>query len=956
MSGISTGTGLFSGIDTQSIIEQLLAVEARPRLLMQRRAATLQLQQSAILDINSRLNALKSAASAFRTGFTFRQKSATSSDSDVLSATASSTAQIGSYQFLVDRLVTSQQLLTDGFADSDISGIGIDQLTFESADARLDRDMELAELNGGDGVSRGKVVITQGTASATIDLTKAVTVSDVLNAINAATGVSVTATVSDAGIVLESDSAFTVSNAVGYDTATDLGIAGASADVGGTQTIQSGDLYVLGAGTSLSSLNDGNGVHMTDTIGQNRYDFTITLDDGVNPPTQVNVNVGDVYDAEANKLEGRATTVGKVISRINAALSAAGVTDLAAAIGADGARIDFSNATGMDLTIAEHDGTTARDLGILIESPTAASTVSGRRVIADLNGTLAHTLNGGQGVSGDGQLSITARDGTVLTIDLTGAETVREILDAIESASGNNGKIVASLNNAGSGLSIADTTGGVLNLIVTGDAADALGIATDPAGVEEDSVRGLSAQHAYVTEALLLEDFNAGKGVGTGEFTITDGNGRARTINIGSDTKNIFQLVSEINKQLKNGNLNAQVRINDRGDGLIVEEKDGQPEATGKIRVKDESGAVARNLGISGEAAGTGDENVIDGSLEHTVELELTDTLADVARKINEEGVGVSATVFNDGSAAAPFRLSLTSTSSGRAGRFVLDTHGFDLGADTIEAGEDARVFYGSSDPARAVLLTSSSNTLDRVLTGVTIDLKSVSTEPVTVAVSRDTAKMETQIDAFVKAFNTVIERIDHQSRFIEETSERGPLLGDSTAQQLRARLYSVVQSEGIGLSGSFRNLTQIGITVGEGGALTLDRDRLREAMEQDFDAVADLFTKRTLVAKDEFVEIDDGIFVRNTDDEDHFSELGVAGLIEELAKDYTDVVDGLLTTRNQSINTQIEQQQDRIEAFTARLDNRRLILERQFLAMEQAIALLSTQQGALSGIAPLTG
>ena len=79
MSGISSSVGLFSGIDTQSLISQLLAVESRPKTVIQRRVAQLQSQQAAYLDLNSRLSALKSAAQKFRIGRVFDSARAVSS-------------------------------------------------------------------------------------------------------------------------------------------------------------------------------------------------------------------------------------------------------------------------------------------------------------------------------------------------------------------------------------------------------------------------------------------------------------------------------------------------------------------------------------------------------------------------------------------------------------------------------------------------------------------------------------------------------------------------------------------------------------------------------------------------------------------------------------------------------------------------------------------------------------
>jgi flagellar capping protein FliD len=96
----------------------------------------------------------------------------------------------------------------------------------------------------------------------------------------------------------------------------------------------------------------------------------------------------------------------------------------------------------------------------------------------------------------------------------------------------------------------------------------------------------------------------------------------------------------------------------------------------------------------------------------------------------------------------------------------IVDTGSFDLGLTQIDKGNDARVFYGSTDPAQGVLLTSSRNTLDSVLTGVTIDLKTVSQNPVTLTIARNNEGIETAVTTFVDAFNSLIDRIATQTRY----------------------------------------------------------------------------------------------------------------------------------------------------------------------------------------------
>jgi len=969
MGGITTGIGLFSGLDTQSLIQQLLQVEARPLTLMQRRVAQLQGTQAAFLDLNSRLNDLQAAARSFRLDDVFDTKRATSSNPDALSASASGAAQPGSFSFVVDRLVSTQQMLSRGFSDKDQSGLNAGSFTIESDKARLERDRVLADLNGGAGVQRGKIAIDTGSGAVTIDLSRAVTVQDVIDEINATDSLGVQATVDGQGIVLSSAvGSFTVSNVGGSTTASDLGIAGTSADDGGTQRLQGQSIVVLGAGTSLNSLNDGNGVFVSDTVGQNRFDFTIQVDpDGVassGDEQDVKVNIGPVFDTDGTQTQAAPTSLGGVLDRINDALDDAGVTDLSARIsdestGGDGSRVELVNAGGATVRISENQsGTTARDLGLRPGEDLTGGVIAGRRLIAGLNGTLAHNLNGGSGIAGDGAIDVTTRDGQsfTLNLDLASIETTAELIDRINTDPGNAGRITASLNDAGTGLLIADATGGTSgNLVISGQTAESLGIATEPGGVSESQVRGQSLQLAYVAQATELASLNDGRGVGAGTIRVTDGSGSSTTINIDQDARTVGQLLREINSALGVAGVDVNFRINDQGDGIIAEQ---EGTGTSPISIEDETGSVARNLRIAGTAEDAGANNFLDGSAERVIEFDPSDSLDDIAQKLNDADAGITATIINDGNGTSPFRLSLTSDGSGSAGRRVLDTGGFDLGLTTLDRGEDAVVFFGSKDPAKGVLLTSSSNTLDGVVAGVNIDLAATSSEPIELTISRDTEAVESAVQELVDAFNGVIDRVAFQTRFDAESGARGALLGDSTALGVQRAVLRIAQGPARGLDGAFSRLAQVGVTVGSGGKLELDAERLREALEQDPQAVEDLFSARV---EDDPVDQDDGLpdgvsVSGGGPADDQFSVLGIAGLFEELAEQYTDSIDGILTAERDSVDNQIDLQNDRIEAFNLTLDAKRAQLEAQFLAMERAIGQLQSQQSALAGLNPLLG
>ena len=945
MSGITSNIGLFSGIDTSALITQLLAIEGRPRDLAQRRIFNLQIQQGAYLDINSKLGALQTASRRFRTEFTFDSMKAASGDAAVLSAVASRSAVPGNYSFLVDRLVSSQQSLSRGFSDADSTAINASSFTFESAAGRLDRDIALADLNDGEGIARGKIVITQGSNSATVDLSKAVTVTDVLDAINSS-GLDITASTDGGSFKITGGSDFSISNGTGYTTAASLGIAGSS--TGGT--LAGDTVYALTGNTTLGQLNDGNGVFIGTDVGENRYDFTITVDVSDTIDTNVRVNLGSVWetiDGELVETEGAVKSMKGVVNRINSAIADAGLGSSASASISNG-RLVITNALGrdIDVTEAKAKSTTAANLGIL---GNATGTLTGEQRFSGLNTTLVSNLNGGAGLDGDGILNFTARDGTAFAIDISSAQTVDDIARLINDDVGNGGRLSVSLSNIGNGLQVTDSTGGSNNLIITGDTATSLGIATDVAGVAEDSITGTNLQHKYFGMATRLDDLNNGAGIGTGDIRITDGNGVSFTVKIGSDSESVFDLVTEIQGQANAAGANINVRLNDKGDGLLIEEKDGEPDGGTTIRVEDVSGTVAKALKIKGTSSGTGDDNFIDGSAEVEVQFEATDTLNQIAQKINDAtGSPIRATILNDGTGSNPYRLSFSARATGVDGRFIVDDGGLGLNLSTLDEGNDALVFYGSSDPAKAVLLTKSSNTLDDVIPGVTIDLNTTSDEIVNLTISRDSDKIITAVEEFISAYNEVLNRISFQTRYDSETEVRGPLLGESTLAILQSSMNRTSLGEPLGVDDEFSRFSQVGITVGEGGKLELDRDKFRDAMEQDFTAVADLLTAREQITQETETEIEDGVFVRNTAFADQFSKLGLIFQFEELADSYLDSVDGIFTNKDKTFADQIELQEKRIVQFNIQLDAKRVRLERQFLAMETALASLSSQQSAL--------
>ena len=104
--------GLVSGLDTESIITQLMAAEKVPVDLMTARKTTAQSALDAYKSLATKLSAITTASAALERSTGWNVRSATTSDTAVATATASDGATVGGMQFTVDRLATTHGVAT----------------------------------------------------------------------------------------------------------------------------------------------------------------------------------------------------------------------------------------------------------------------------------------------------------------------------------------------------------------------------------------------------------------------------------------------------------------------------------------------------------------------------------------------------------------------------------------------------------------------------------------------------------------------------------------------------------------------------------------------------------------------------------------------------------------------------------------------------------------------------
>lgn len=338
----------------------------------------------------------------------------------------------------------------------------------------------LSALNAGGGVPLGSILVS-GAASATIDLTIAETVEDVVTLINVETATTaVSASFTSTGLVLTrlGPGLVRVDEVLNGVTADRLGVFTGAVGVASPLVGTDLDPVVTGQ-TQIQDFNLGTGISLSG--------ITITQEDPGGALTTATFTLTAT------------TTVEQFLDEINT--SSIGVH---ARLNEDGTGIDiFSRLSGSRMRILENGGTTAADLGLLY--------TVGRANIHDLNDGM------GLGLVDGSDMRVTRKDGVVVYFDLDAATTVQDLVTLINADAGLN----AALNPSG-GITVTDVTGGVGSLLIQNFngsfAATNLNVAGSTAGVfisgaaldfEGVQVEGLYTGLIRLRDALLADDTDA---------------------------------------------------------------------------------------------------------------------------------------------------------------------------------------------------------------------------------------------------------------------------------------------------------------------------------------------------------------------------------------------------------------------------------------------------------------
>jgi flagellar hook-associated protein 2 len=310
---------------------------------------------------------------------------------------------------------------------------------------------------------------------------------------------------------------------------------------------------------------------------------------------------------------------------------------------------------------------------------------------------------------------------------------------------------------------------------------------------------------------------------GSGELVLsTTREGSAASIQVtGGNARNTLGLATEATP-----NLGTDAIVDVDGTSTTLTSID--PGQT--VTVGTPSGSIDLTV-IDGLRAGAGVVNVIDTG---------DGSLRDVVAAINDADLGFSAAAVRVDDDA--WRLQLTSRSTGEDGAISLPVGAFDGIGGMIEssAARDAVITIGEGPGAYQV--ESEGNTFQEVLSGLTLTVKAVSTDPVTVGVTRDSDAIADNVSGLISAVNSALAEIKVQTRYDAETGSRGLLVGNSTIRRLTDDLRAAVSAQVEGLATSLPS--GVGIELQRDGSFSFDQAAFTAAIEEDPDAIARLFAR----------------------------------------------------------------------------------------------------------------
>lgn len=230
-----------------------------------------------------------------------------------------------------------------------------------------------------------------------------------------------------------------------------------------------------------------------------------------------------------------------------------------------------------------------------------------------------------------------------------------------------------------------------------------------------------------------------------------------------------------------------------------------------------------------------------------TISIPSDASLSDVRNAINTANAGISATLVFDG---AKYRLSLSSASPGANSSISITASGdpalsalLNHNPSGSQAFLETQAATDLAGTLNGIAITSSSNVLDKTISGLSIT--AYGTGLATLVVAQNAGASAAAVNGFLSAWNGLSGIVKALTKYDPATKTAGPLLGDPLAgsafQSLTSATFGYAAPSEAKLA--YNTLASVGITVDSKGVASVDNVRLGAALKTDPQALSKLFS-----------------------------------------------------------------------------------------------------------------
>lgn len=315
---------------------------------------------------------------------------------------------------------------------------------------------------------------------------------------------------------------------------------------------------------------------------------------------------------------------------------------------------------------------------------------------------------------------------------------------------------------------------------------------------------------------------------------------------LGTITSDLSALNTSLSSLVSGGSLLTQPSVSDTSVLTATAESGSRlSNLSGSIKVEQlaQAQSISTTAYDSSKTFDAGTLTFTNSYGSATVSIDAGSSLSDVAKAINKKQAGFTATVLTQSSGQQQLMITgmtgdaygFSVSGSGGASDINYDKSA-NSGSMTVNvAAQDAKLSYNN------VEVTRSSNTFDDLISGVSINLKSASSQAVTLGSTRQTSNVRQAVLNFVDAYNELYSDISTNTAIGTSSSSAGALANDAGVRTLKSSLNSMINQK-LSSTGSYSTLGEIGVSINRDGTLTADTTQLDTALANDPDSVEALF------------------------------------------------------------------------------------------------------------------